>query len=47
MYFAPHALHYVIVTVICICARSRGAENESSRGARSPMGVQRSTSVKL
>jgi hypothetical protein len=47
LHFAPHALHYVIVTVICICARSREAKNESSSGARSPMGVRRSTNVKL
>jgi hypothetical protein len=32
LYFAPHALHYVIVTVICICVRSRGAKNGSSSG---------------
>jgi hypothetical protein len=47
LHFVPHALYYVIMIIICICARSRGANNESSSGARSPMGVRRSTSIKL
>jgi hypothetical protein len=46
-HFASHVLHWVIMIVICICARSRGAENGSSNEVKSPMGDRRSTSVKL
>jgi hypothetical protein len=34
LHFAPHALHYVIVTVLCICARSRGAGTRDLRGSK-------------
>jgi hypothetical protein len=33
MHFIPHTLHQLIMTIICICARSRGAGTRDQRGA--------------
>jgi hypothetical protein len=35
LYFAPHALHYIIVAILCICARSRRAGIRGADGASS------------
>jgi hypothetical protein len=34
LHFAPHALHYVIVTVLCICDGSRGAGTRDLRESK-------------
>jgi hypothetical protein len=46
MYFAPHALHQLIMIIFYICDGSRGAE-DGNWNAASLMGVRGSTSVKL
>jgi hypothetical protein len=46
LHFAPHALHYLIVVIFAYTGRSWGDEDRKSSVA-SPMGVRRSTSVKL